>query len=141
MGIGFAIPVNTAKRLVPQLIAQGRVSHPWMGISGLDITPSVAKALSLPATEGVMIAQVSPNGPAARAGLRGSQRRIRVGNYLVSVGGDIVVGLDGRKIGSVDDLTAYLDDKKKPGEELQVNILRDGKGLSVTLRLGELPER
>ncbi|MBI4536893.1 MAG: trypsin-like peptidase domain-containing protein [candidate division NC10 bacterium] len=141
VGIGFAIPVNTAKRLVPQLIAQGRVSHPWMGISGLDITPSVAKALSLPATEGVMIAQVSPNGPAARAGLRGSQRRIRVGNYLVSVGGDIVVGLDGRKIGSVDDLTAYLDDKKKPGEELQVNILRDGKGLSVTLRLGELPER
>ncbi len=141
VGIGFAIPVNTAKRLLPQLIGRGRASHPWMGIQGLDITPSVAKTLNLPVKEGVMIGQVNPNGPAAQAGLRGSQRRVRVGNYLVSVGGDIVVGLDGKNVASVDDLIAYLEDKKKPGEELRVDILRDGKAMSITLRIGELPER
>jgi putative serine protease PepD len=140
VGIGFAIPINTAKRLVPQIIARGRVSHPWMGISGVDITGAVARALNLPAKEGVMIAQVSPNGPAAKAGLRGSQRRTRIGNYMVAVGGDILVALDGKKIASVDDLTAYLDDKKKPGDELRIELLRDGKSTTVAIRLGELPE-
>jgi len=140
VGIGFAVPVNTAKMLLPQLIAKGRASHPWMGISGLDINPTVAKALSLPVNEGVMISQVAPNGPAARAGLRGSQRRVRVGNYMVNVGGDIIQSLDSQKIKSVDDLTAYLDERKKAGDEVRVDVLRDGKPLSVAVRLGELPE-
>jgi putative serine protease PepD len=140
VGIGFAVPVNTAKKLLPQLIARGRASHPWLGISGLDITPAVARTLSLPATEGVMIAQVTPNGPAAKAGLRGSQRRIRVGNVMVGVGGDIVMRLDGEKITSVDDLTAFLDERKKPGEDVRVEVLRDGKPMTLVVQLGELPE-
>ncbi|MBI4737421.1 MAG: trypsin-like peptidase domain-containing protein, partial [candidate division NC10 bacterium] len=113
VGIGFAIPVNTARKLLPQLIARGRASHPWLGISGLDITPGLARTLSLTVKEGVMIAQVAPSGPAARAGLRGSQRRVRVGNFMLTVGGDIIVALDGQKIGTVDDLTAFLDEQKK----------------------------
>jgi putative serine protease PepD len=140
VGIGFAVPVNTAKSFLPQLIARGRASHPWMGISGLDINPTVAKALSLPVKDGVMISQVAPNGPAARAGLRGSQRRVRVGNYMVNVGGDIIQSLDSLKIASVDDLTAFLDERKKVGDEVLVEVLRDGKPLSMTVRLGELPE-
>ena len=106
----------------------------------MDINPTVAKALSLPSTEGVMIAQVAPNGPAARAGLRGSQRRVRVGNYLVNVGGDIIQTLDGERISTIDDLTAFLDDRKKVGDEVRVDVLRDGKPHAVTVRLGELPE-
>ena len=140
VGIGFAVPVNTVRKLLPQLIARGRASHPWLGISGMDINPAVAKALSLPTGEGVMIAQVAPNGPAARAGLRGSQRRVRVGNYLVNVGGDIIQTLDGEKIATVDDLTAFLDERKKVGDEVRVDVLRDGKPHAVTVRLGELPE-
>ncbi len=140
VGIGFAVPVNTVKKLLPQLIARGRASHPWLGISGVDINPTVAKALSLPAGEGEMIAQVAPNGPAARAGLRGSQRRVRVGNYLVNVGGDIIQNLDGEKISTVDDLTAFLDERKKVGDEVRVDVLRDGKPHVATVRLGELPE-
>jgi S1-C subfamily serine protease len=140
VGIGFAVPVNTAKKLLPQLIARGRASHPWLGISGMDINATVAKALSLAAKEGVMIAQVAPNGPAARAGLRGSQRRVRVGNYMVNVGGDIIQTLDGEKITTVDDLTAFLDERKKVGDEVRVDVLRDGKAVTVTVRLGELPE-
>jgi len=140
VGIGFAVPVNTVKKLLPQLIARGRASHPWLGISGMDITPTVAKALSLPTGEGVMIAQVAPNGPAARAGLRGSERRVRVGNYLVNVGGDIIQTLDGEKVANVDDLTAFLDERKKVGDEVRVDVIRDGKPHAVTVRLGELPE-
>ena len=140
VGIGFAVPVNTVKKLLPQLITRGRASHPWLGISGMDINPTVAKALSLPAGEGVMIRQVAPNGPAARAGLRGSQRRVRVGNYLVNIGGDIIQTLDGEKVSTVDDLTAFLDERKKVGDEVRVDVLRDGKPHTVTVRLGELPE-
>jgi S1-C subfamily serine protease len=140
VGIGFAIPVNTAKKLLPQLIARGRASHPWLGISGMDINPTVAKALSLPVNAGVMIAQVAATGPAARAGLRGAQRRVRVRNITVSVGGDIIVALDGQKITSVDDLTAFLDEHKKAGEDIRVNVLRDGNSMTVVTRLGELPE-
>ncbi len=140
VGIGFAIPVNTAKKLLPELITKGRASYPWLGISGMDITPSLARTLSLPAKEGVVIAQVAPGGPAARAGLRGSQRRVRVGNYMVSVGGDIIQALDGQKIAAVDDLTGFLDEKKKAGEDVRVDILRDGKPLTIVVRLGDLPE-
>ncbi len=140
VGIGFAIPVNTAKKLLPQLISRGRASHPWLGITGMDITPDIARALNLPVKEGVMIAQVAPSGPAARAGLRGAQRRIRIRNFIVTVGGDIIVALDGQKIAGVDDLTAFLDEQKKAGEEIRVDALRDGKPMTVVARLGELPE-
>jgi S1-C subfamily serine protease len=132
--------VNTAKKILPQLIVRGRASHPWMGISGADITPTVARALNVSVKEGVIISQVAPNGPAARAGLRGSQRRARVGNYMVGVGGDIIVALDGEKITSVDDLTAFLDERKKAGDDIRVNVLRDGNTMTVVTRLGELPE-
>ena len=140
VGIGFAVPANTARKLLPQLIARGRASHPWLGISGVDVTPAGARALSLPVKEGVMIAQVAPGGPAARAGLRGAQRRVRVGNNMLSVGGDIIQALDGEKMASVDELTAFLDEKKKVGEDVRVEYLRDGKPMTVTVSLGELPE-
>ena len=140
VGVGFAIPVNTAKKLLPQLIARGRASHPWLGITGMDVDAILAKALSLPVQDGVMIAQVWPNAPAARAGLRGSQRRMRVGNYLYSVGGDIIRTLDGEKVANMDDVIAFLEDRKKVGDEVRVDFLRDGKPHAVTVRLGESPE-
>jgi len=141
VGIGFAIPVNTAKRLLPQLIAKGRVSHPWMGISGLDITPEVAKALKLPAREGILVVQVAARGPAGRAGIKGSGKRARVGNTLVSIGGDIIVAVEGRKVTSIDDLTAFLDGERKVGDQVKIEVLRDGRPFTLSVRLGELPEK
>jgi S1-C subfamily serine protease len=73
-GVGFAIPVNTVRRIVPELIARGRYEHPWLGISGYSVTPLVAKALGLPAERGALILEVDPRGPAAQAGLRGGSR-------------------------------------------------------------------
>jgi S1-C subfamily serine protease len=140
VGIGFAIPINTARKLMPQLISRGRASHPWLGISGMDVTPTFSRALGLSVKDGVMIATVSPGGPSAKAGLRGAQRRVRVGNFMVAAGGDVIVALEGQKITSVDDLTAFLDDNKKAGDDLRVGVLRDGKPVTVTVRLGELPE-
>lgn len=140
VGIGFAIPVNTAKKLLPELIARGRASHPWLGISGMEITPDLARVLTLPAKEGVMIARVTPGSPAERAGLRGGQRRVRVRNAIFAVGGDIILALDGQKVTTVEDLTGFLDEKKKAGDDIRLEILRDGKPVTVTARLAELPE-
>jgi len=140
VGIGFAIPVNTAKKLLPQLIARGRASHPWLGISGMEITPDLARGLNLPAKEGVMIARVAPGSPAERAGLRAGQRRVRVRNFIFAVGGDIILALDGQKVATVEDLTGFLDENKKAGEDVRVDVLREGKSVSVVVRLAELPE-
>lgn len=140
VGIGFAVPVNTAKRLLPQLIAKGRVSHPWLGIAGLDITPEVANALKLSVREGIVVMQVSPKGPVDRAGIRGARRKARIGNMLVGVGGDILVGVEGRKVTSIDDLTAFLDAERKVGDTIKIDLLRDGRPHTVSVRLGELPE-
>jgi len=140
VGIGFAIPVNTAKRLLPQLIARGRVSHPWLGVAGLDITPEVASALKLPVHHGIVVMQVSPKGPVDRAGIRGARKKARIGNMLVGVGGDIIVAVEGRKMTSIDDLTAFLDAERKVGDQVKVEFLRDGGSLTTSVRLGELPE-
>ncbi|MCZ7625773.1 MAG: 2-alkenal reductase [Candidatus Methylomirabilota bacterium] len=140
VGIGFAVPVNTAKRLLPQLIAKGRVSHPWLGIAGLDITPELADALKLPVREGIVVVQVAPKGPVQRAGIKGAIRRVRVGNVVVGVGGDIIVAVEGRKVTSIDDLTAFLDAERKAGDQIRIEVLRGGKSLTVSVRLGELPE-
>ncbi len=141
VGIGFAIPIDTAKRLLPQLIAKGRVSHPWLGVAGLDITPEVASALKLPVRQGIVVMQVSPKGPVDRAGIKGSTRKARVGNMLVGVGGDIIVAIEGRKMASIDDLTAFLDGERKAGDQVKIELLRDGRPFTVSVRLGELPDK
>ena len=141
VGIGFAIPVNTAKRIVPELIAKGRVSHPYLGIGGLGVTPEMSRVLNLPVQQGVLVISVESRSPAARAGIRGGRRPMRIGNRILPVGGDLIVEVDGRKIQSLDGLIAYLEDNKKVGETVELGILRDGQRLKVTVTLGELPER
>lgn len=140
VGIGFAIPVNKAKRVVPELIAKGRVSHPWLGISGISLTPAVSRELNLPVDYGVLVVRVVPKSPAVRAGIRGGQHRVPVGNTILWVGGDVLVGVDGRKVESMKGLIAYLEDQKRVGETVELEILRDGRRLVITATLGELPE-
>jgi S1-C subfamily serine protease len=140
VGIGFAIPVNKVKRIVPQLIAKGRVSHPWLGITGFPLTPEISRTLNLPVEQGVLVIGVTRRSPAARAGIRGGRRPMQVGNTFLRVGGDVLVGVDGQKIKSMRGLIAYLDDQKKVGQTVELEILRDGLRIMITATLGELPK-
>ncbi|MEE9138653.1 MAG: trypsin-like peptidase domain-containing protein [candidate division NC10 bacterium] len=140
VGIGFAIPINKVKRIVPQLITKGRVSHPWLGISGLTLTPEISRTLSLRVEQGVLVVRVTRRSPAARAGIRGGRRRIRIGNTILRVGGDVLVGVDGQEIKSMRDLIAYFDDQKRVGQTVELEILRDGLRIMITATLGELPK-
>lgn len=139
VGIGFAIPVSAVKRWVPELISQGRARHPYLGITGQTISSDLAKSLNLSVREGVLLAQVAQGTPAARAGLRGGEKQTRVGNVRVVTGGDIITAIDGTKLKKIEDLTYYLDTKKKVGDEAQLNVVRGDQTMTVTVTLAERP--
>jgi S1-C subfamily serine protease len=131
-GVGFAVPINRAKRFMPDMLAGRPIRHPWLGISGLDVTPFVADQFGLPAQRGVLIQDVLPNGPAAQAGLRAAQP----GN---PASGDLVVGVDGRTIDTLAELVGYIDGKRV-GEKVTLSILREGQARNLEVILGEFPE-
>jgi len=133
-GVGFAVPVSIAKRVVPQLLQNGRVRRPKLGISTRDIA-SLRNQIDLPVEDGVLIYQVARNGGAAAAGLRGVQQT-EAGDVEL---GDIIVGIDSDKVSNSDDLFRVLD-KHQIGETVQVQIWRDGRRMSVPVRLMESPE-
>jgi len=133
-GVGFAVPVSIAKRVVPQLLQQGRVRRPKLGISTRDIA-SLRNQIDLPVDDGVLIYQVARGGGAAAAGLRGVQQT-EMGDVEL---GDIIVGIDNEKVSNSDDLFRVLD-KHQIGESVQVQIWRDGRRMSVPVRLGDSPD-
>ncbi|NPA89875.1 MAG: PDZ domain-containing protein [Chloroflexi bacterium] len=138
-GIGFAIPVNTVKRVVPVLIERGRYPHPWLGAIGYDITPRLAHILDLPVKQGLLVVRVYPGSPADRAGIRGATRRLIVGNSLIFTGGDIIVAVDGHPVRSWEELEDYLELNKQVGEDVVLDIIRDGRRLKVRVTLAEAP--
>ncbi len=140
VGIGFAVPINTARRYLPQLLAKGRVAHPWLGITGQSLEEDLAGELRLPVKEGILVAQVVQGGPAERAGLKAGRRRVQAANRFVVVGGDIITAIDDVKLKSVDDLTGYLDAQRKVGDTVRLKIVRDGRPLGLQVTLGELPD-
>lgn len=140
VGIGFAIPVNTAKRVVPELIAKGYMTHPWFGASIQSLTPEVAKFLKLKVERGAMIAEVIRGGPADKAGLKGGDQRVQVGNMIMVVGGDIIVKADQRDVKTNDEIIRYIREKK-PGDTIILKVYREGKFGDVKLTLGEKPRR
>ncbi|MEN3327300.1 MAG: hypothetical protein V7638_2107 [Acidobacteriota bacterium] len=133
-GVGFAVPVSIAKRVVPQLLQNGRVRRPKLGISTRDIT-SLRNQIDLPVDDGVLIYQVARGGGAATAGLRGVQQT-ETGDVEL---GDIIVGIDSDKVANSDDLFRVLD-KHQIGDTVQVQIWRDGRRMSVPVRLMESPD-
>ena len=137
-GVGFAVPVNTVKRVVPALIATGRYADPWLGISGLTVTPAVAGALGLPVERGVLLQQVVPGGPADQAALRGSDQLLESEGSMLTSGGDVVLALDGVQVRDMDDLIVLLAEKGV-GQTVTITILRDGQEQSVDVTLGERP--
>jgi 2-alkenal reductase len=140
-GVGFAVPINAATRSMQQLIARGKVSYPYVGITSDDLTPSVARALGQRVRRGALIVRALPDGPAARTGLRGGSRRVEVDGRLVTRGGDVIVAIGGRPIRSRDDVARALISRYRPGDSVTFTIVRDNRRQKVRVLLGERPPR
>ena len=139
-GVGFAVPVNTVKRVVPSVIATGRYADPWLGIEGMSLNALVAEGLELPVKEGVLVQRVVPDGPAEEAGLRGGDRQVRIEGALVDTGGDVIVAIDGAAVRDMDDLIVHLADKRV-GQTVTLTIWRDGAERTLNVTLEERPTR
>jgi S1-C subfamily serine protease len=135
-GIGFAIPINTAKAVINDLVTYGRVRRPTLGIASLPIGPELAEEMGLPADNGVLIMRVQPGSSADRAGLRGGNQRAYIGNTPVVVGGDLIVAIDGEPIGDQQDL-AHVMDKHRAGDTVTVKIFRGKRQMEVKVTLLE----
>ncbi|MGQ9501842.1 MAG: trypsin-like peptidase domain-containing protein [Anaerolineae bacterium] len=138
-GIGFAVSVDTVRRVVPELIRYGRYAHPWLGILGYSITPELAQALGLPVERGVLVARLYRNSPADRAGVRGAVRQVVVGNQRVFVGGDVLVAINGVAIRDWNSLQEYLEENTRVGQTVTLSVLRDGQPLELSVTLAEQP--
>jgi S1-C subfamily serine protease len=140
VGIGFAIPINTAKEVIHELETKGSVEHAYLGITGGTITPELAKAFNLPVKQGVLIQSVEKGGPADKAGIEGGSTPVTIEGAEVTVGGDIVTEADGAKITNMEQIIELVN-QKKPGDKVTLNYMRDGKEKTATVTLGTRPAK
>jgi 2-alkenal reductase len=138
-GVGFAIPVDIVKRVVPELIEHGRYRHTWVGVTGRTISAEMVDAMGLPVTNGVLIFSVEPESPAEAGGLRGGDHEIIVSGIPMLAGGDVVIAIEGGEITRFDDLINYLASFTSVGDEITLTVLRDGKELDIRVTLAERP--
>jgi len=136
VGIGFSIPINTAKELLPRLKEGGEIRRGYLGVRAADVTSQVAEELDLPADEGALIQDVAPGGPADRAGLRGASGPLGAG---LGEGGDLIVAVDGEPIGNSTDLVAAIEDRR-PGETVEIELFRGDERRTIEVKLGERPD-
>ena len=139
-GIGFAVPSNTILKVVPVLIEEGKYSHPWIGISGKDIDPELAKVRDLDQSKGFLIVTVVPGSPAEIAGLKGVSEIKIIGDKEYPADGDIIVSVDGKEVRKISDILIHLQEEKSVGDEMILGILRDGEVMHIILVLIERPD-
>lgn len=133
-GIGFAVPVNTLRRILPDLLEHGRVLRPWLGVRGQPVFPQLARALGLPVEEGFLVEQVERGSSADWAGMRGGTRRVILGNRRLIVGGDVLVSMGDRPVSSGRDIIRVLEGKR-PGERISVVLYREDRRMELTMEL------
>ncbi|NMI81572.1 trypsin-like peptidase domain-containing protein [Marine Group I thaumarchaeote] len=138
-GVGFAIPSQTVVKIIPTLIEKGEYKHPWMGISGRDIDPDLAKVLGLKDAVGFLIITVIENSPASKAGLIGSEKTIQVEGINYPMGGDIILSVDEIEVRKIADILIHLQRAKSVGDEMVLEILRDNRTTDITIILQERP--
>ncbi|MXX21074.1 MAG: trypsin-like serine protease [Cenarchaeum sp. SB0665_bin_23] len=138
-GVGFAVPSQTVTKIIPTLILEGKYDHPWIGVSGLDINPRLAKILNLTESRGFLIIDVIEDSPASRAGLIGSNTTVIHEGDEVLVGGDILIRVDDIDVRKISDILIHLQRSKAVGDELAVQLLRDGNLIEETLILDKRP--
>jgi len=138
-GVGFAIPSQTVVKIIPALIEKGEYKHPWIGISGRDIDPDLAKVLGLKDAVGFLVITVVENSPASKAGLIGSEKTIEVEGVNYPVGGDIILSVDDIDVRKIADILIHLQRAKSVGDEMVLEILRDSRTTNITVILQERP--
>lgn len=137
IGIGFAIPANNVKKILPQLLSKGYVARAWLGISGQSIDAEDARALGI-SSGGILVADVFKGSPAEKAGLKGAVREVRIGNLVVAEGGDLITAIDGKTVKSMDELNDIMDDYET-GRVVTLRLIRKSKTVFVKVRLAEMP--
>jgi len=135
-GIGFAIPINTAKAVLADLTRFGRVKRPSLGITSFAIGPDLASQMGLAVDSGVLVQKTIPGGAAERAGIHGGNQQAYVGNTPILLGGDLIVAIDGREVTDPQDINAIMD-KHQAGDVVSVTFYRGRKQLTLKLALGE----
>ncbi len=140
VGIGFAIPIDTVRAEIKQLETKGEVAHAFLGISGGDVTPELAKAVNLPVSEGVIVQTVVKGSPADKAGLEAGSTAVTVNGQEVRLGGDIITAANGKKIRTMEELVEVIQDSQ-PGDELELKLLRDGHEKTANVTLGTQPTK
>lgn len=130
-GVGFAIPSNTAKKVVPALIEKGSYDHPWLGIIGIDITPTIAEVMNLTEAKGFLVTHVRANSPADKAGIKGGDIIVTINNNSrkIELGGDIIIGIDGKPVRKIDDILTYIAREKLVGDQVTFTLIRNGETL------------
>jgi S1-C subfamily serine protease len=137
-GIGFAIPIDTAKSIANDLITSGRVHRAFLGVQTLAISGGLGEALDLPVQEGLLVEVASKGGPAASAGIHGGDRIVQAGMRRLYIGGDVIVAIDGQKVANQFDVNLVLN-HHRPGDTVNVTVYRGGKKMDVSVKLGESP--
>jgi serine protease Do len=137
-GIGFAIPINLAKRVAAQLITSGRVARPWLGISGLSLSPSLSEGLGIGVSQGVLVVQVVRGGPADQAGLRGGNREVLIRGFRIRLGGDVITDIDGVPVEDMKALVNHVEEMEV-GQKTELGIKRNGFSKRIRVTLTERP--
>lgn len=139
-GVGFAVPSKTIMKVVPSLVESGSFRHPWLGVTGTNMTPGIANALGLEEPRGFLVTGVSQDGPAFKAGIKGGDRQVGIDGRQIPLGGDIIIEIDGKEVRNIEDILVYLQREKSAGDPVDLTVLRDGETLVVKATLGARPE-
>jgi serine protease Do len=134
-GVGFAIPSDTMKKIIPSLIQRGNYEHPYLGVSGIDVTSDIAKIIKLNETKGFLVTDITSGGPADKAGIRGGDVLTDINGTEVELGGDVIIGIDNTTVRKIDDMLSYLETEKQVGDSAKLTIVRDGRPQEINVTL------
>ena len=138
-GIGFAIPSNTIAKIAPVLIQTGLFQHPWLGVSGINMTPEIAEAIGLGEPRGFLVIDTAPGGPADSAGVQGGDTPMQLGGREIELGGDVILAIDDKDVRKIDDVLGYLQQATEVGETVRLTVWRDGQIIEIDATLGARP--
>jgi S1-C subfamily serine protease len=138
-GVGFSVPSNTIAKVAPVLIERGFFEHPWLGVSGIDMTPEIAEAIGLGEPRGFLVIEVAPGGPADSAGVQGGDTPVQLNGREIPIGGDVVLAINDRDVRKIDDVLGYLQQATQVGETVTLTVWRDGQIIEIDVILGARP--